>query len=122
MSEYEDAVGLDENGNIIDLDKKREEQKQKEEKEEKRTQAEELLEAALSADLFHSADKTPYADIEINGHRETYACRTKGFRRWLVRQFYEQTHKAPGSDAIQAALNLIEAKGVVDWISRKLSV
>ena len=50
------------------------------------TQADILLDLAGAAELFHSADGTAFADIEINGHRETWPIRAKGFRRWLARQ------------------------------------
>ena len=52
------------------------------------TQADILIDLAGAADLFHSADGTALADILINEHRETWPVRTKGFRRWLARQFY----------------------------------
>ena len=55
------------------------------------SQADILIELAQSAELFHSADGKAFADIVINGHRETWPVRTKGFRRWLARQFFEAT-------------------------------
>ena len=56
------------------------------------------------------ADGTAYADIEIDGHRETWPVRTKGFRRWLTQQFFEETGGAPSSEALQSALNVVDAK------------
>ena len=38
-------------------------------------QANILIEIAKSAELFHTADRVGYADININGHRETYRIR-----------------------------------------------
>ena len=73
-------------------------------------QANILIRLAADAEVFHSADGTGYADLKINGHRETWPIRTKGFKRWLARRFYEETGGAPGSDALQSALNVIEAK------------
>ena len=64
--------------------------------------------------LFHAPNGTPYADIEVCGHRETWAIRTKGFKRWLVQRFFLMTSKAPGSEALHAALNVIEAKAHFD--------
>ena len=49
------------------------------------TQADILIDLAEAADLFHSADGTAFADLDINGHRETWPVRTKGFKRWLAR-------------------------------------
>lgn len=78
------------------------------------TQADILIDLAGAAELFHSADGTALADILINEHRETWPVRTKGFRRWLARQFFEQTGGAPSSEALQSALNVIEAKAHFD--------
>lgn len=47
------------------------------------TQADILINLAEAADLFLSPDKTAFADLDINGHRETWAVRSKGFERWL---------------------------------------
>jgi hypothetical protein len=74
------------------------------------TQADILIDLAQSAELFHTPDGTAFADLDIDGHRETWPVRTKGFRRWLARQFFEATQGAPSSEALQSALNVIEAK------------
>jgi len=46
-------------------------------------QADILIGLAAEANLFHTTDGTGYADLEINGHRETWPIRNKGFGRWL---------------------------------------
>lgn len=47
-------------------------------------QADILIEIADDAELlFHALNGTTYADVEVNGHRETLPIRTKGFKRWL---------------------------------------
>jgi hypothetical protein len=74
------------------------------------TQADILIELAETAELFHTPDGTAFADLDINGHRETWPIRRKGFRRWLARRVFEATHGAPSSEALQSALNVIEAK------------
>ena len=78
------------------------------------TQADILIDLAQSAELFHTPDSTGYADLDINGHRETWPIRTKGFRRWLARRFFEATQGAPSSEALHSALNVIEAKAHFD--------
>jgi hypothetical protein len=72
-------------------------------------QADLLIELAQEAELFHSSDTMAFADLQVNGHRETWPVRTKGLRRWLARRFYEATGGAPNSEALQSALNVIEA-------------
>jgi hypothetical protein len=74
------------------------------------SQADILIELAQAAELFHAPDGTGFADLDINGHRETWPIRAKGFRRWLARRFFEVTGGAPSSEALQSALNVIEAK------------
>ena len=77
-------------------------------------QADILIELATAAELFHAPDGTGFADLDINGHRETWPIRGKGFRRWLARRFFEATQGAPSSEALQSALNVIEAKAHFD--------
>jgi hypothetical protein len=71
-------------------------------------QADVLIALATEAELFHTADSTSYADFDINGHRETWAIRSKTFKRWLARRYYQETAKAPNSEGLQSALNVIE--------------
>ena len=77
-------------------------------------QADILIALADEAKLFHTPDGTGFADLEVNGHRETWPIRRKDFRRWLVRRFFEETGGAPNSEALQSALDVIEAKAHFD--------
>jgi hypothetical protein len=52
-------------------------------------QADILVALAEEADLFHSADRTAYADLMIEDHRETWPIRSRGFRQWLARRYYD---------------------------------
>jgi hypothetical protein len=85
-------------------------------------QADILIELAESAELFHTPDKTGFAELYINGHRETWPIRSKGFRRWWVRRFFEETGGAPNSEALQSALNVIEARADFDAPERVVHV
>jgi hypothetical protein len=87
-----------------------------------RTQADILVDLAQTAELFHGSDGTGFADLDINGHRETWPIRAKGFRRWLARSFFETTQGAPSSEALQSALNVIEAKAHFDSPERIVHV
>ena len=77
-------------------------------------QADILIGLAADAGLLHAPDGTGYADLEINGHRETWPIRSKGFRRWLARRFFVATDGAPSSEALRSALNVIEARAHFD--------
>jgi hypothetical protein len=85
-------------------------------------QADILIDLTQAADLFHSPDGIGFADLDINGHRETWPIRSKGFRRWLARRYFEATSGAPSSEALQSALNVIEAKAHFDGPERPAHV
>jgi hypothetical protein len=85
-------------------------------------QADILIGLAQSAELFHSPDGTGFADLDINSHRETWPIRSKGFRRWLARCYFEATQGAPSTEALQSALNVIEAKAHFDAPERLVHV
>ncbi|MBT6202887.1 MAG: hypothetical protein HOI34_04215 [Rhodospirillaceae bacterium] len=86
------------------------------------TQADTLIDLAATAELFHAPDGTAFADVIINDHRETWPARTKGFKRWLARRFFEETGGAPSSEALHSALNVVEAKAHFDGPERPVFV
>jgi hypothetical protein len=85
-------------------------------------QADILIGLAQSAELFHSPSGTAFADMDINCHRETWPIRSKGFKGWLARRFYEATKGAPNSEALQSALNVIEARARFDAPKRTVHI
>jgi hypothetical protein len=85
-------------------------------------QADILIGLSQSAELFRTPDGTGFADLDITGHRETWPIRSKGFRRWLARRFFEETAGAPSSEALQSALNVIEARAHFDAPERKVHI
>ena len=86
------------------------------------THADILIGLAQTAELFHTPDGAGFADLDIKGHRETWPIRAKGFRRWLARRFFEETGGAPSSEALQSALNVIEAKAHFDAPERQVHI
>ncbi len=86
------------------------------------TQAEILVDLVSAAELFHTADGTGYADLEVNGHRETWPVRGNGFRLWLTRRYYEVTGGAPNSEALKSALGVVEARAKFDGPERPVHV
>jgi hypothetical protein len=81
-----------------------------------------LLNIATAARLFHARDGTGFADLIIDGHRETWPLRGKRFDAWLRQQFYERTWDAPSPAALNAALNVLEAQAQFDGPQRKVAV
>src|SRR5262249_47036330 len=53
---------------------------------------------------------------------ETWPIRRKGFRRWLARRYFQATRSAPNSEALQSALNVIEATAHFDSPMRRVYV
>lgn len=93
------------------------------EKGEKRTpQANKLIALSAEAKLFHTADGNCYADLDINGHRETWPVRSKGFRRWLTRRYFEEEDGAANDAAVSTALGMIEAHAHFNSPERKVHV
>ena len=85
-------------------------------------QADILVALACAAALFRTSDGTGFADLEVDGHRETWPIRSTGFRRWLTRAYFEHTDGAPNSEARQSALNVIEANAHFQGEERDINV
>jgi hypothetical protein len=72
--------------------------------------------------LFHTASGSAFADLMIDGHRETWPIRSKRFRTWLRRCHYEQTRSALSGPMINSALDLLEAQAQFDAPERSVHV
>jgi hypothetical protein len=81
-----------------------------------------LTQIAAWSGLFHTATGTAYADIQVDGHRETWPIRSKRFRGWLRRRYYEATGGALGAHAIRSELDLLEARAQFDAPERPVHV
>jgi hypothetical protein len=86
------------------------------------TQQEILLTIAMAAELFHTPDDECYARIPVNGHREIWALKSKGFKRWLSYEFYKIEGKGANSESIGAALNVLEAQAQFDGAEHRVWV
>jgi hypothetical protein len=72
--------------------------------------------------LFHTATGLAYADLEIDQHRETWPIRSKRFRAWLRRCYYQTTGDAPSAVAIRSLLDLLEARAQFDGPERAVHI
>lgn len=68
--------------------------------------------ATAHAELFHAPDSVAYATLAIDGHSETWPIRSKRFRSWLARAFYDDEERAPGAQALQDALAVLEGEAI----------
>jgi hypothetical protein len=73
-----------------------------------------LTDLAASTELFHTADGAAFADLMVDGHRETWPVRSIRMRSWLRRKYYEATGTAAAVGAISSALDLLEARAQFD--------
>src|SRR3954464_9032928 len=79
-----------------------------------------LTHLGADAELFHTADGIAFADLMIDGHRETWPVRGIRVRSWLRRKYYQATGTAAGAGAISSALDLLEARAQFDAPQRAI--
>src|SRR5215831_5438681 len=81
------------------------------EEEKRRKQADILIEIGRTADLFRTPapDRDAYADITIDGHRETWRVRSKGFRSWLRHRYFQRMEAGCSQEAMQVAVETLVA-------------
>lgn len=89
-------------------------------KPERKSQATVLVELASRADYFHTSEGEAYASVEINGHLETWPLKSRGFRDWLMRRFYEEEKKSPSSQGFQDALGVLYGRARFDGETREI--
>ncbi|RMG09915.1 MAG: hypothetical protein D6731_18750 [Planctomycetota bacterium] len=80
-------------------------------KRKKKRQADELIDLAaeLGVDLFHDDELIAWASLQDG---ETHGVRSRAFKAFLSAAFYERHGKAPGSQAQQDALGVLEGRAL----------
>jgi hypothetical protein len=81
-----------------------------------------LTQIGACDDLFHTATGTGFADLLVNGHRETWPIRSKRFRAWLRRCYYRASGDAASAALMRSALNLLEARAQFDAPERAVHI
>lgn len=76
--------------------------------------ATQLVELATDVELFHCPDGDAFATFRVDNHDETAKVRSKAFRRWLSREYYVNFKNAPGSQALQDALGVLEGMAIYE--------
>lgn len=71
-----------------------------------------LIDLTGDAELWHSPERRGFAGVPIKGHIENWEIRSRNFRLWLTGQFYDTHGGAPGSQSMEDALRVLEAKAV----------
>ena len=87
----------------------------------KESQSEVLIRLAADAPLFHTPTGDAYATVQLGiSHHCNYKVGSRQFKQWLTKQYYLETGKAPGSDAMSQAIGVLEAMAVIDGPEKKL--
>lgn len=82
---------------------------------ERKSQSTMLVELAMAAELWQTPDQdVAYATMPVSNHREHWPIRGRNFQRWLSRRFFEQYRRAPGFQALQEALRVLEGHAFFD--------
>jgi len=77
-----------------------------------------LAQLPVCTELFHTASGTAYADLVIDGHRETWPIRSRRFRAFLRRSYYRATGTAASGAVINGALEQLDARAQFDCPER----
>jgi hypothetical protein len=79
-----------------------------------------LKELIDSTQVYHDAAGTGFADVEIDGRRETYAIKGPKFHRYVRAHAYRQTGSPPSAEAIKRAIDTIDARAAHDGPEREV--
>jgi hypothetical protein len=81
-----------------------------------------LITSGLCGELFHTPTSTAFADLVVNGHRESWPIRSKRFRALLRLFHYRATGQAASAAEIRSALDLLEAQALFDGPERTVHI
>ena len=84
------------------------------------TQAEALIRLGNEAKFFKDEVDEAYAAVDVDGHTELWKLKSKSFGLWLTKKYFEETGKAPGTDAMRQARGVMEMKAMFAGDQRKL--
>ncbi|MEQ2465133.1 hypothetical protein [Niallia hominis] len=88
----------------------------------KESQADILIRVSDEAEFFQNDLDEAFAAVNINGHREVIKVKSKKFKMWLTKQYYDTTKKAPTSDAMNQALGVMEMKAAFEGDEHRLQL
>lgn len=78
------------------------------------TAAKEILTrlALEHSELWRDGEGDAWATLRVEDHAENWPVRSRAFRLWLTRLYYEERGGAPNAQALQDALGAVEAKAL----------
>ena len=87
------------------------------------TQTAKLVQHARdNTELFHSPDGTAYADIVVNGHRETWPVQSETFKGMLLFAYYKGTGCTPNPESIKSAISTLVVAARYDCIEQRVAL
>lgn len=86
------------------------------------SQATKLVGLASNLQLFHTADMEVFASCEVDDHSETWRLRDAICKRWLASLYYQTFGKAPSSQSVANALDVLEGRAIHEGTEREVFV
>jgi hypothetical protein len=77
--------------------------------------------AKVEADLFHWGDDC-FATISRGEHMETHAVRSRSFRSFLGKRFFEQSKRAASGESLTSAIQTLEGIARFEGVERPVGV
>jgi hypothetical protein len=84
--------------------------KGKEGRQRRPAQRDSLMSLTTDCRLWHSPDGDGFASYAVGNHRENWPIRSQRFKRWLAARAYEHMGLAPGAQALEDTLRVLEAR------------
>ena len=90
----------------------------------KLSQANALLEVIINrkdVTLFHDEQGNGYISLDIAGHQEVWACKSKALRKWISSEIWRIQKKAPGLEVVKSVLAVLEGNACYGGSEYKLN-
>ena len=84
--------------------------------------AQQLLRIARTGDLFQDPSGVSFADVNVNGHRETLPIRSKRYSNCLSFSYFKQSNEVAPSQALKSTVDLVEELARHDGPERRVCV
>ncbi|HRK23631.1 MAG TPA: hypothetical protein PLQ11_01620 [Beijerinckiaceae bacterium] len=81
-------------------------------------QRDNLLSVCQTVDLWHAPDGTEYATFSVRAHRENWPIRSRRFKSWLAGRAYAELGIAPGAQALEDSLRILESRALHEGTER----
>jgi hypothetical protein len=76
------------------------------------TDQEALVRLASTATYFLNSERVVFADISVNGHRETSPLASPQFSEWLIQAFWTEKARIPTDAQIKSMVRLLKARAL----------